>query len=548
VLPTFQIYIFDKNTDSVIIPILAIFWFYLSLKGKERIVSSVIYGSVTAIALFTNFGPLQDAIVLISLPIIASFFIYQQLSTKNIIKIQITMFLSFFSVAVLCIVTAGVIVSVLTFSLSSGPLVWLRNYSVDIFLLISSFSPALMFFLIGGSTIKLFTTRRIIESKNRTNHYQVTSQKLKQNRKFLFLSLFMLLSIFLALIPHQSFINNENELVGADTVAYVKTLNSIEVYGQDELLHQVFEVQFSGDRPLSFLLFSAVLSLFPDNPYHVIDHLPLIFSPLLVLIVFLLSRELTSNDTVSLLASFLTAISFHPLIGIYSGLYANWLALIFGYLFLIFVIRFLKKPTGINYLTFSVFLFLTMFTHVYTWTILSLFMGIFLIASSRFKIFEKRSIALVFLIIVASIAFDTGRSFMTESQGGIENNVLIASTNASFENLATIWSNLTKTSLVYAGGQFGNFLILSLCIYWLLRSNLTKMPNLFIAIFLSIGLLPILLGGDLIQSRVLYNIPFQIPAALGMAYLYYQNRSPLLVISISVWILLISIQSITNFI
>jgi len=175
-------------------------------------------------------------------------------------------------------------------------------------------------------------------------------------------------------------------------------------------------------------------------------------------------------------------------------------------------------------------------------------MGIFLIASSRFKIFEKKNIDLVFLIIVASIAFDTGRTFMTESEGGIENNVLIASTNASYENLATIWSNLSETSLVYAGGQFGNFLILALCIYWLLRSNLTKMPNLFIAIFLSIGLLPILLGGDLIQPRVLYNIPFQIPAALAMTYLAYQNRGPLLVISICVWILIISIQSITNFI
>jgi len=143
---TFQIYIFDKNVDSIIITILTIFWLCLSLRGKERIVSAISYGSLTAIAFFTNFGPLQDASVIISLPIIASLFIYQQFSTKKIIQIQTTMLMNFFSVAVLCIVSAGVMVTILTFSLSSGTQVWLRNYSIDIFLLFSSFSPVLIFF------------------------------------------------------------------------------------------------------------------------------------------------------------------------------------------------------------------------------------------------------------------------------------------------------------------------------------------------------------------------------------------------------------------
>ena len=180
------------------------------------------------------------------------------------------------------------------------------------------------------------------------------------------------------------------------------------------------------------------------------------------------------------------AISFQPLIGIYSGLYANWLALIIGYLSFVFLLRFLKGPTIINYVAFSVFLFLMMFSHVYTWTVLTLFMGIFLIVSCRLKMFERKRVTLVFLIIVVSIAFDVGKSLMTESQGGIEYDVKIVSTGASYLNLATIWSNLTQTSFVYAGGQFGNFLILSLCIYWLFRSNFREIPNLFIAIFWSL--------------------------------------------------------------
>ena len=545
---TFQIYIFDKYVDTVIITLLAILWLCLSIRGKKRIVSAISYGSLTAAALLTNFGPLLATSVLVSIPTIASLFIYQQFSTKKIIQIQTTMLMSFFSVAVLCIVTVGVIVTILTFSLSSGTQVWLRNYSIDIFLLFSSFSPVLIFFLVGGSVIKLFTTKRITELKYRIKHYQISSHKLKQNSRFLFLSLFILLSIFLALLPHQSFINNENELVGADTVAYVKTLNSLREYEQGELLHQVFVVKFSGDRPLSLLLFSAVLAFFPDNPYQVIDHLPLIFSPLLVLTVFFLTREITSNDTVSFLASFLTAISFQPLIGIYSGFYSNWTALIFGYLSIVFLIRFLKKPNGISYLVFSILLFLMTLSHVYTWSILTLFISIFLLVSLRFKMFDKKRVFLIFLIIVASIGFDSGKSILTEAQGGIEKNVSLASTNVSYLNLPNIWSNLIQTNFVFAGGQIGNFLILSLCIYWLLRSNFREMHNLFIAIFLSIGILPILFGDHLIQVRVLYNISFQIPAAIGLAYLSNQHRGNLLVVVTSIWILTMSIQAITNFI
>ena len=266
------------------------------------------------------------------------------------------------------------------------------------------------------------------------------------------------------------------------------------------------------------------------------------------MVVFFLTRELTSNDTVSLLASFLTAISFQSLIGIYAGFYANWLALIFGYLSIVFLLRFLKRPSGINYLTCSILLLLMMLSHVYTWTVLTMFICVFLIVSWRFKIFEKKRISLIFLIIIALIAFDSGKSIMTDAHSGIERNVEIAIKNASYLNLTSIWFNLSQTSLVHLGGIFGNFLVLSLCIYWLLRSNFHEMPNLFIAIFLSIGILPILFGGETIQSRVFYNISFQIPAAIGLVYLSNHQRWPLMVFAVAIWILIMSVQTITNFI
>src|SRR5207302_1085714 len=109
-----------------------------------------------------------------------------------------------------------------------------------------------------------------------------------------------------------------------------------------EFIHKIFTIPYSGDRSLASLFFYTIAKSAPDSTSYAIDHLPIILGPGLVLAVFFLTRELTSNDTTSLLASFLTAVSFHTLIGMYSGIYANWLALIFGFLSFVFLISFFK--------------------------------------------------------------------------------------------------------------------------------------------------------------------------------------------------------------
>jgi len=543
---TFDNYLFDKYVDSIIITLFTILWCSLSIKGRLRIVSTILYGGLVSTALLTNIDLLLETSVLVSVPLITSFFIYHHTSSKNTI-IQTNIFQSFFAFAILLIAISGAIALLLSLLLISEFSNGIKNYSADIFLLFSSFSPALIFFLVAGSSIKLISINKLRKVKNLLQQYQITKNSIKQKRKFLFLSLFMLLSVFLVLIPHQSFINNENELVGSDTVNYVKRLTQFQE-DNEQLFYKVFTSQNSEDRPFSFLLFYAAITVSPDNSYQIIDYLPIIFSPILVLTVFFLTREITSNDTIALLASFLTAISFQSLIGIYGGLYSNWLALILGYASFVFLLRGLRKPNVVNCLAFSVLFFLMMLSHVYTWTIFALFISIFLLASYRLKMFQRKAVVVVFLIILASVAFDTGKSFILDIPLGIERDTSIASDSVNLENFSTIWSNLSQTSLVFLGGMFGNFLLLALCIYWLLRSNLQQMPNLFLAIFLSIGILPILFGDEIIQSRVLYNIPFQIPAAIGLFYLTSQHRGNLLVIATSIWIITMSIQAVTNFI
>ncbi|MGI0021548.1 MAG: hypothetical protein ACRD9Q_01685, partial [Nitrososphaeraceae archaeon] len=375
-----------------------------------------------------------------------------------------------------------------------------------------------------------------------------SSSVIKRRTKTLYLLLFMLLSVALALIPHYPTINSDNHQVGSDSLDYVNTLTRLaQSSTPQEFIKQVFTAPFSGDRPFTMLFLHAISKIIPTDLFYIVDHLPIILGPALVLAVFFLTRELTSNDTTSLLASFLTAVSFHTLNGIYSGIYANWIALIIGYLSFVFLIRFLKTPSKTNLVSYSALMIILLFSHVYTWTILTLTMSIFLVAMFKINRYERKSIIVLSLIVILSIIIDVVRSVLTGFSGGIESDIVLANKGAGISQLVLLWSNLTDTIQNYAGGQYSNFIILTLGLYWLFRANSRKLSSVFLAIFLSVGVLPLLFGDDVIQSRALYDIPFQIPAAIALTYMKKKHHGSLIISSLCVWLLVISIRTVSNF-
>jgi hypothetical protein len=248
------------------------------------------------------------------------------------------------------------------------------------------------------------------------------------------------------------------------------------------------------------------------------------------------------------LASFLTAVSFHTLIGIYAGFYANWFALIIGYLSFVFLIRFLKASNRLNFTIYSALIIILLFSHVYTWSIMIIVTGIFLAVMLKLSYYSKKNIILLFLVILSSVVIDVARMTITGSVSGIEQQIKIASlTEVGLKQFALRWSNLIDTTQNYHGGQFGNFIILMLVLYWLFRSNLREPSTILLIIFQSIGIMPLFFGDWLVQSRVLYNIPFQIPAAFGLAYIKKEVNGTIILLPICIWLVAISIRAVSNF-
>jgi hypothetical protein len=470
----------------------------------------------------------------------------------------------------------------------------IRNYAYEIFLLFSTFSPFLMFLLILCFPVKLMIksiakavaqmgsekNNKSIDSEESVGHnnggdahqYNILPDlrssfhgKIRPATRTILLTLFAALPIVLTVTPHLPAINPDRQQIGVDTDYYVRWVTAlINSKSTQEFIQNAFEIPNNGDRPLTlvFLFIIAELVQGVDLLHNFEYIIPAIFGPALVLVVYFLTRQLLAeqpfNEVAALLAAFLTAISFQIAIGIYAGFYANWLALIISYLAFYFLFKFLKTSQTISIIIFSVLLILLLFSHIYTWVVSALVIFTFLSVMLKMNSYPKRNVTLLLLVVIIfSSAIVVTRTAMTEwfYDGGIlgtGSDPFDARQQISRNQFTLRWDNLERTMHTFVGGQFSNFIILGLALYWLYRSNWREPSTIFLMIFLSTGIFGFMFGNWEIQTRVFYDIPFQIPAGIGLALILNEARktaaSPLLfLLPICIWLLAMSLRSVFNF-
>ena len=563
----FHSFIFSQFIDHIIIISLTAAWFVLSAMGKLRLILPAIYcGGLTLLTLATGAHVLFDITILLSMPAIIVLLILNRFLDQKRLKIlnnkSNTLLINYFAIAGTVIGIIGLFIYLIPLFYVSRYLTYIRNYEYDLYLLLSNFSAVLLLLLLSCLPLKIFMkefkmtviqrTRRIDNTRFIvTNNDDYDNDSVNSKYKYIYISLFMLLSLVIALIPHQPQINPNGQQIGVDTDYYVNWINALS-HATDyrDFFHQAFVVQSFGDKPLVLIfLFTITKFLNVADPFFILEHVTMILGPLLVLVTFYLTREMTSNDKQALLASFLTSISFQVTVGIYAGFYANWFALIIGYLSFLFLVRSLKYSSSNQNLTiFSVLIIVLLFTHVHTWSVLVAVMSVLLIVMIKVKQYSKRRTALLLIILLSSVIFDVVRTSMTGSMTGIEKDIEFAkATGTGIEQFALRWSNLTRSVYSFLGGQFSNFIIFSLGLYWAFQSNTRDISTKFLMIFMSIGLIAFLIGDYRVQARIFYDIPFQIPAALALSSLWKSQRGSLIAIPICIWLVSLTIRAVSNF-
>jgi hypothetical protein len=443
----------------------------------------------------------------------------------------------------------------------------------ELFLLLSSFSTIYIFLLVFWLGVKVLYRAAlrmlkldIKEDIGQTVLDDYEKNKLKTQTKIGFLLLAIILSVVLVLIPQHPLINKDNRDIGVDTRYYVTWIGELaKSKNVSDLIYQSFVVQGQdGDRPLSLLfLFLVYQVVGGNNLSEVIEYFPIILGPGIVLAFYLLTLELTRNEKIALIAAFLGAVSFHTLVGIYSGFYANWLGLIVGYISIAFLFRYLRSGRLPDIVVFSILLIGVLFTHVYTWTVLAAVSGTFLVVmllvvlwnkkkkrdknSNISNHFTKRRITWLLVAILLSIVVDVTRVSLTSSSGGVEQDIQLAGTNFGLEQFNMRWRILHATAHESFGGVFSNFIILILALFWVLKSNIREPRTIFLMIFLSVGLLPLYIGSLTLQTRLFYDIPFEIPAAIALYYISTRSGSMLVTLAACTWLVAVSLVTVMNY-
>ena len=572
----FDQYVIGDYADHVIISVGLLIWLFVSLRrAKIRNIVCIAYGGllVGAIALEPSiFG----IISLTVFPLIVIFIVYQKLALldqeKAFFIVNGSLFLVYFSLIFIVLSIISITISLQPFASSECPhnisCPPSRNYLYEIFVMMSPASAALMVLVVFSYPLKLlFGEVRVLFSKagrfvpyfassnnqkskydreekpspknevksggyTTTNIALVTRNRPRRRRNTILLLLPILaFSSILALIPYEPAMNIDNRLVGVDTgYQYTRWLNNLmdsSAQGLSEFTRQLISVQgVNGDRPLSlFLIFVALKVTDTEDISHMIDRSPVVLAPVLVLAVYFLTRQLTSNYAAPFLAAFLTTISFQVLIGIFAGFFANWIALITGYFCLGYLFKFLKDPRKPLLAIFTILLVATLFAHVYTWTVISLCAGVFviLLAILRRTDYSRKAIILILIVIASSIVIDIAKSLATSSSSGIFRDLEFTDVRMGPGEFSQRWSTLVFSVYFGLGGIMANSVIILLALYWVLRSSYREPSTIFLLVFFSIAIIPLFFGDWIVQSRTLYMIPFQIPAALGLTYIMFHK-------------------------
>jgi hypothetical protein len=351
------------------------------------------------------------------------------------------------------------------------------------------------------------------------------------------------------MIPHLSTINENNQVIGSDIKYYIRFLETMaNSSGYDEVIYKAFVTVVTGDRPFSLLFFFWLSSTFYQGSfYFMLEDLPFLLSPLLVISIYFLTLGVTRDHLTSIFASLITIPS-HILIAIYAGFYANWFSLIWGYLAILFLFKSIDQPRKINLFIFSILLITLLFCHVQTWTIFMYVIGLFLVVVLfKNKRKNKKTVLYVFISLLPSILIDLARMLLINNSGIKQEISFALNQEVGIHGIYTIWDNLIGTTHLYLAGQIANPIILLLVIYWLYRTEIREKYTIFLIIFFSLFALPLLFGDKEIQSRFFYEIPFQVPAAIALTMLKERIGS-YMPFTICLWLIIMSFYMAANFV
>jgi len=331
----------------------------------------------------------------------------------------------------------------------------------------------------------------------------------------------IVVSCLLVVVTVLPWVNPTYRLVSADAPVYYGYI--LHMRGLD--VSSAAYWAFGTDRPV-FFGFLAFLS-YLVSPLNLVQLLPALLIPLFSIVSVLFLRVFCPFHEGLVYTALLAPFSLTALGLLYSGYFANILALILVYVYCVLLVKFFH---GLSTWAFSALLVasvLVLFSHLATWLVFAVSLVAFLFLEWRLAV-QDRGRWQVFRwklgVVGGTIAVDlvcelvrhlfvtfSTVSFVTENVGS----------TFGFPNLGTVLSGLRVTTDFYLGGVFGlaPFVFLSIVGFLYVVRIRSLVSNLLVSWVFVSSVYMLFGSGEYVFNRFLFMMPTLIFSGLGLSFL-----------------------------
>ena len=375
---------------------------------------------------------------------------------------------------------------------------WIRPLALveeGLFYLLGKLTALSFILLLAGWLIPLIPK---IRNRINTTTSQAETKYTPQRIKWI-LSGFIILGVVCVLYPYLPQLNPDGLPYGRDLPKYQAF---IEQYGMD--LEKMFEVQ--PDRlglHLVFYVFRLITGLDIEAGLQL---LPVIFVPMVAVSMFYLAREMFMDDEIAAWTGFLTLTGYYTTVGLASFFLSNLLGFIQLNSSLFYLFR--ARKTG-NKKEFLLAAFLGAFLYItHPWTLFH-YVGplgvLWLIELMRSRKLSLNDFSLWYFIVLGMVVV---LGLLLGLGGGVS----VASSDLSSRLLFDMHN--VRFNVLY-GGYLRVFPLLALGIIGYYTLGVMGEYHKFLHVFMFLSSIIYLAGNEILKSRILYNLPIGLFAALG---------------------------------
>jgi len=283
---------------------------------------------------------------------------------------------------------------------------------------------------------------------------------------------------------------------------------------------------FDTDRPLNNLLMYVIKYVTPLSPQDVIRIMPIIAAACLSLATFWFVKAGTGDERLAVLSSLFSSFSFQTTVSLFAYFLANWFAIVETFLLLVFLLKSLNKHSWRYMLISALIGIAVLLTHPYTWNVTMAILTSYLVWTFIRRSEEKWGIAPLSILLAANLLFYMFYTLTPFGKGlGLQQGSILhrATSNVGIPNLSNLQNGLGLMVSMRVGGLFANPLMIILALAGTFSMiNFTRSITKFHRIMLlwviipSLALLAISSGQELFFYRLIYLIPLQILATIGL--------------------------------